>query len=379
MKHIALLGSTGSIGESTLKVVRHLGPDAVRITALAAKTNVEKLERQAKEFRPAIVAIYDEKLAPELQRRLPGIEVVAGMDGVVAAASHAASDMVVSAMSGTLGLIPTVAAIKARKHVGLANKEALVSGGALVMSLAKEYGVSIIPIDSEHSAIFQCLNGENPAEVRRIILTASGGPFRTYSTEQLKGVTLEDALRHPTWTMGHKVTIDSSTLMNKGLEVIEASWLYHVPVDKIDVVVHPQSIIHSMVEFVDGSIMAQMNLPSMINPIQYAITYPERKPGIFSPFDFVKHGVLEFFAPDTDKFRCLALAYEAIRKGGTLPCYMNAANEVLVERFISRQISWEGIANKLETLMERHRVEPAESLDAVMAADMRAREEAKTI
>lgn len=377
MKRIAILGSTGSIGKSTLDVVRHLGN--VRVTALAAHSTIDILEHQAKEFRPDIIAVYDKTKAGELQKRLPGTEVVGGMEGVIAAASHSGSEMVISAMAGTLGLAPTVAAIQAGKQIGLANKEALVSGGALIMSLAQQHGVNIIPIDSEHCAIFQCLGGINGAHtstVRRIIITASGGPFRTFSDEQLRHATLEHALKHPTWSMGHKITIDSSTLMNKGLEVIEASWLFNIPVEKIDVVVHPQSIIHSMVEYIDGSIMAQMSVPDMKFPIQYAITYPERTEGMFSPFDFMKHETLQFFAPDTDRFRCLGLAYQAIKTGGTLPCYMNAANEVLVNRFIAKQIAWTDIATKLETLMSRHDVQPAASLAAIMAVDTQARHDA---
>ena len=376
MKRIALLGSTGSIGESTLKVARHLGQQQVQIVVLAAHSNIDLLEKQAKEFQPELVAVYDKPKAAELQRRLPGIKVLGGMEGIEAAASHPHANFVVSAMSGTLGLIPTVAAIKAGKNVGLANKESLVSGGSLVMSLARQKGVSIIPIDSEHSAIFQCLNGENLKNASRIILTASGGPFRNMPIEELQKVTVDHALSHPTWAMGPKITIDSSTLMNKGLEVIEAHWLYGMPYDKIDVVVHPQSIIHSMVEFHDGSMMAQMSVPSMIVPIQYAITYPERMPGLIKPFDFMKNNHLQFFAPDVDRFRCLKLAFEAVKAGDSLPCYMNAANEILVNRFIEKKISWLDIAQKLENLMSAHDISKIHSLDDVLAVDKLAREEA---
>lgn len=376
MKRISILGSTGSIGDSTLKVVRHL-KDKIKVTALAAKSNIDLLEQQAKEFHPDIIAVYDKGQAHALQKRMPEYRVEGGMEGVIAAASHSNSDLVISAMTGTLGLVPTIEAIKAGKDVGLANKEALVSGGALVMSLAKSAGIQIIPIDSEHSAIFQCLNGDKKEYVQRIILTASGGAFRNFTDEQLENVTVEHALKHPTWNMGVKVTIDCSTLMNKGLEAIEASWLFDMPIDKISVVIHPQSIIHSMVEFIDGSMIAQMCEPSMIIPIQYAITYPEREKGMFKPFDFTKNASLQFFAPDTDKFRCLALAFEAIRTGGSMPCYMNAANEALVNRFVEKKITWKEIGRKLENLMNRHSVQPIKALEDVLAIDMLAREEAK--
>lgn len=375
MKRIAILGSTGSIGKSTLHVARHLG-NSVRVTALAAKSNIDLLEKQAEEFTPDFIAVYDKDKALELQRRLPHIPILAGMEGLKAVAQHANADLIISAMTGTLGLVPTIAAINAGKDVGLANKEALVSGGALVMSLVKEKGVRLIPIDSEHSAIFQCLNGENVATVRRLILTSSGGPFRNHTSEQLNDISVDQALRHPTWSMGPKVTIDSSTLMNKGLEVIEAHWLFNMPLDQIDVIIHPQSIIHSMVEFVDNSIMAQMGEPNMITPIQYAITYPDRLEGSLKKFDFTKSETLQFFTPDMDKFRCLALAYQAILAGGTFPCYLNAANEILVNRFLDRKISWKEIGNKLEQLMSRHSVTSINSLDDVIAVDTQAREEA---
>lgn len=374
-KRIAILGSTGSIGESTLQVARHL-KDQFKVTAIAAKSNIDKLEQQAREFNPGLIAVYDEDKALELQKRLPHMQVVGGMQGLEAVASYSDVDMVVTAITGTLGLEPTLAAIKAGKDVGLANKEALVSGGALVMSLAKKMGVNILPIDSEHSALFQCLHGEDPKTVQRLILTASGGPFRTYSPQQLHDITVEKALNHPTWKMGPKVTIDSSTLMNKGLEVIEAHWLFNVPLDRIDVVIHPQSIIHSMVEYVDNSVMAQIGPNDMRVAIQYAMTYPTRMPNVFGKFDFVKYGTLQFFAPDTDRFRCLRLAYDAAKEGGTLPGYMNAANEVLVNRFIDKQISWNEIGTKLEDLMHRHSVSKVSSLETVLDADQQARKDA---
>lgn len=379
MKRVAILGSTGSIGLSTLKVINHLGPSHFKVAALAAHSNIDLLEQQAKEFAPTLIAVYDKDKARQLQARLPHITVLGGMEGIEAAASYDKADFVVSAMTGTLGLLPTIAAIRAGKNIGLANKESLVSGGEIVMALAQRHGVRILPIDSEHSALFQCLNGEDPKTIRRLVLTASGGPFRTLSDEQLQSITPERALQHPTWVMGPKVTIDSSTLMNKGLEVIEAHWLFGVPVDKIEVVVHPQSIIHSLIEFVDLSMMAQMGVPSMITPIQYALTYPQRLPGLLQPFDFMKNGTLQFLSPDTGRFRCLSLAYQALRSGGSLPCFMNAANEVLVQRFLTKQIAWPQISAKLERLMEAHPRHAIQSIDDVLAVDHQARQEANQI
>lgn len=378
MKNISVLGSTGSIGQNVLKVAHHL-KDQIRVVALAAKENIDLLENQAEQFRPLIIGVYCEKKAKELQKRLPKQKIVAGMEGLCAVASLSEANMVVSAIAGTLGLRPTVAAIKAKKDVALANKEALVSGGALVMHLVKENEVALLPIDSEHSAIFQCLNGEKKESVRRIIITASGGPFRTFTPDQLSRITVEQALHHPTWKMGPKITIDSSTLMNKGLEVIEAHWLFGISVDQIEVVVHPQSIIHSMVEFNDFSILAQMGIPNMIVPIQYAMTYPERCTGLLAPFDFMAHSKLEFMKPDLQSFRCLALAFEAIRRGGSLPCYMNAANEILVGRFLAKKIGWREIGESLERLMERHHSRPIHNVDDILAIDDEARREAQEL
>jgi 1-deoxy-D-xylulose-5-phosphate reductoisomerase len=375
MKRIAVLGSTGSIGRNTLKVASHLN-DTIQVVALAARGNIALLEEQIRLFQPEIVAVYDVQKARELSRKVPGCRVVEGMEGLLEVASYGSVDFVVSAIAGTLGLQPTIAAILAGKDVGLANKEALVSGGALVMKLVRDKNVRLIPIDSEHSAIFQCLKNESGKQVDRLILTSSGGPFRSFSQEALSSVTVDQALNHPTWKMGPKVTVDSSTLMNKGLEVIEAHWLFNHPVDKIEVIIHPQSVIHSMVEFIDRSMLAQMGEPSMIVPIQYALTYPERCAGLPDRFDFVKNPTLQFFVPDTSKFRCLALAYEAIRQGGSLPCYMNAANEVLVESFLKGELSWEGIGRQLEKLMSQHKIERIDSLETILAIDSLAREEA---
>lgn len=378
MKKISILGSTGSIGKNALEVIDHLGPEYT-VSALAAHSNIDLIEQQAKKYQPELIAIYDETQAQALKKRLPNFKIVSGLEGVSEAASIDSADMTLSAMSGTLGLIPTLSAIKSNKDVALANKETLVSGGNLVMREASSRGKKILPIDSEHCALFQCMMGENKNEVSRLILTASGGPFRTWSQEALDKVTAEQALAHPTWQMGPKITIDCSTLMNKGLEMIEAHFLFNIPASKIDVVVHPQSIIHSMVEYQDGSMKAQMSAPDMKMPIQFAFTYPERKPGLLKPFDFIRHGKLEFLQADRLRFRCLALAYYALEKGGTMPGFMNAANEVLVGRFLKGAVSWTDIASKLETLMERHTPLALEGIETVLEVDRLARLQAAEI
>lgn len=377
MKKLSILGSTGSIGVSTLNVVRHL-KDEFSVVALAAGSNIDALEAQAAEFKPALIAVYDESKAKELRKRLPNTQIVSGMDGLIEAATHDEAEMLVSAISGTRGISPTVAAIRAGKDIGLANKEVLVSGGQLVMDLVKRHGVNMLPIDSEHSALFQCLEGRAGNAVRRLILTASGGPFRRSSQEELASLTVEQALNHPTWQMGAKITIDSSTLMNKGLEVIEAHWLFDVPVEQIEVVVHPQSVIHSMVEFEDCSILAQMGAPNMELPIQYALSYPKRMPSLLRPFDFATHSVLNFEQADTERFPCLKIAFMAMREGASYPCYMNAANEVLVHRFLDRQIGWQDIGGRLEKLLEGHRRQQVDSIEEVLAVDHEARAEAAT-
>lgn len=375
MKRIAILGSTGSIGQSTLKVVRHL-PEEFQVVALAARHNIERLEQQAREFRPEYVAVFDERQARHLHASLPGTQVLSGPTGVQEMARLPQVDLVISAISGTAGLPPTVAAIEARKPVALANKEVLVAAGAFVTSLAKKQGVTLLPVDSEHSALFQCLNNEPTKAIRRLIITASGGPFRLHTEEMLAAVTLEQALNHPNFSMGPKVTIDSSTLMNKGLEVIEAHWLFDIPLDRIEVVIQPQQIIHSLVEFIDGSILAQLGVPDMVLPIQYAMSYPKRLPGILPPFDFIKHSRIDFSQPDTQKFRCLALAFAAARAGGSVPCYLNAANETLVQRFLEKQISWQQISSKLDALMSKHQRMEINELAAVLEIDSIARREA---
>lgn len=378
MKNISLLGSTGSIGKSTLEVIDHLGPE-YKVVALAANSSVDLMEIQARKYKPQIIALYDEKSAQELRRRLPNFNIVSGMEGLCESASYPTATITLSAMVGTLGLLPTLAAIRAKKDIALANKETLVSGGKLVTDEAKKFGVKLLPVDSEHSALYQCLVGETKYEVSRLILTASGGAFRNRNKETLFHATAKEALAHPTWMMGPKITVDCSTLMNKGLEMIEAHHLFEIPAEKIDVVIHPQSIIHSMVEFQDGSIKAQMSQPDMKLPIQYALTYPKRMEGVLKPFDFIHHSKLEFMEVDRLRFRCLDLAYLALARGGTMPGYMNAANEVLVGKFLQGGILWGEIATKLETLMERHRQVPLESIEVALEVDRLARSEAAEI
>lgn len=374
-RQIALLGSTGSIGESTLEVARRF-PDDIRVVSLAAHSNIERLEEQSREFHPDIIAVYDPEKGHMLQKRLPDRLILVGMEGLKAVATHENVNFVVSAMSGTKGIEPTLSAIEAGKSIGLANKEVLIAAGELIMRRVREKGVLLIPIDSEHSAIFQCLLGEEKNSVKRVILTASGGPFLRHSRFELESVTAMDALNHPNWKMGKKVTIDSSTLMNKGLEVIEAHHLFGLKLEKIDVVIHPQSLVHSFVEFIDGSLLAQIGECEMTIPIQYALTYPERKKRGGPCFDFRKYSKLEFSDPDSSRFPCLGLAYEAARIGGSLPCFMNGVNEVLVNRFLNGAISWAQIGKKLEVLMGKHRASPIDDLETVLAIDQEARKEA---
>ncbi|HOA97156.1 MAG TPA: 1-deoxy-D-xylulose-5-phosphate reductoisomerase, partial [Acetivibrio saccincola] len=347
VKSISILGSTGSIGVQTLDVARNLN---IKVEALSGNTNIDLLEAQAREFKPSMVAVRDVDAANVLKERLSdlGIEVAGGMEGLKRAASLECVDMVVVSIVGIAGLIPTMEAIENKKNIALANKETLVTAGSIVMKKAEEKGVKILPIDSEHSAVFQCLMGNNIEDVSKIILTASGGPFRNKTKEELEKVTVKEALKHPNWDMGSKITIDSATLMNKGLEVIEAKWLFGLPVDKIEVLVHPQSIIHSMVEYNDGSVMAQLGLPDMRLPIQFALRYPKRSVNGFPKLDFLKHNNLTFEMPDTEKFPCLRLSYEAIKAGGTMPAVMNAANEEVVSLFIGERINFIQIPQIIE-------------------------------
>ena len=353
-KQIALLGSTGSIGESSLDVVRQ-HPGVFRVQYLTARRNAEKLIQQAREFRPRAVVIADEAYYPRVKKELSGVcQVYAGMEGILQVVTREDVNLVLNALVGAVGVRPTLQAIDSGKDIALANKETLVMAGKLVMEKARHKQVRILPIDSEHSAIWQCLLGEEVDSVKRLLITASGGPFRTWQREKLATATVEQALKHPNWDMGAKITIDSATLMNKGLEVIEAYWLYGIPLERIQVVVHPQSIIHSMVEFVDGSIKAQLGVPDMRIPIQYALTYPHRLPLQVAAPDFPRIQSLTFEEPDTERFPCLQIAYDALRQGGTAPAAMNIANEVAVQRFLNREIGFLDIPEIIRRTMESH-------------------------
>ncbi len=372
MKNITILGSTGSIGKNALEVAKHL-PSSIRVVALAAKSNIDLLEKQAQEFAPQLIAVYDKEKALELQKRLPHIQVVGGMDGVIAAATFEESQFVLSALVGAAGILPTLRAVEAGKTIGLANKETLVAAGELIMRRASEKNVAVLPIDSEHNALFQCMHGEETKSIMRLILTASGGPFFGYSLEQLEKVSIAETLKHPTWQMGKKVTVDSATLMNKGLEVIEAHHLFGIPTAQIEVVVHPQSVVHSFVEFIDGSLLAQLGPTDMKGPIQYAMTYPHRLQGSMEPFDFTKHPQLNFFRPQTESFPCLDLAYAAIKEGGTMPCFMNGVNEVLVDQFLEGKISFLEIGKRLEKLMGKHQQGNPCDLETLLSTQQEAR------
>ena len=373
MKNLAILGSTGSIGTQTLDVVRDL-PEMFRVAVLAANTSDKKLEAQIDEFRPELAVLADEAAAARLKARYKGAtKILGGEDGLVAAAVFPAVDMVVTSLMGFAGLAPTLAAIRAGKNIALANKETLVAAGELVRREASAHGAAILPVDSEHSALFQCLQGEKREAVESLILTASGGPFRGRRKEALAGVSIGDCLKHPTWSMGRKITVDSATLVNKGLEVIEAHWLYDMPYDKIKVVVHPQSIVHSMVAFQDGAVMAQLGVPDMRLPIQYALTYPERMASTLARLDFARLGTLTFEEPDTKTFRGLAIAIEAGRAGGTAPCVMNAANEIAVAAFLDGSIRFLDIYDIIEQTLSARSVRPAESFEILREEDAWAR------
>ncbi len=366
MKKIAILGSTGSIGTQTLEVVRENGD--IEVTALAAGQNIGLLEKQIREFSPRLAAVWDEERAFELRSRIRDLDtqVLSGMDGLIQVSTEEKADILVTAIVGMIGIRPTMEAIRAGKDIALANKETLVTAGHLIMPLARERGVSILPVDSEHSAIFQSLQGGQEKALKKILLTASGGPFRGRTREELKDVQVEDALKHPNWEMGQKITIDSSTMANKGLEVIEAKWLFDVDVDQIQVVVQPQSVVHSMVEYEDGAVIAQLGTPDMKLPIQYALYYPERRylPG--ERLDFWSIGKLDFERPDTETFRALDLAYRAGRAGGSLPTVFNAANEMAVAKFLERQIGYLEITDLIGECMERHVNIPSPSLDEIL-------------
>ncbi len=374
MKKISVLGSTGSIGTQTLDVVRR--NNDIEIVALAAGRRIKELEAQIREFGPKLVSVADEQLAKELAVSIADLDVkiVYGMEGLTEAAVYPEAQTVVTAVVGMMGIVPTIAAIKAGKDIALANKETLVTAGHIIMPLAKEYNINIYPVDSEHSAIFQSLNGEYHAEIDKILLTASGGPFRNYTKEQLKNVKVEDALKHPNWAMGRKITIDSSTMVNKGLEVMEAQWLFNVPADRVQVIIQPQSVIHSMVQFVDGGIMAQLGSPDMRLPIQYALYYPHRKPLDTKRLDFYELGQITFQKPDFDKFRGLELAYEAARKGGNIPTALNAANEMAVAMFLDRRISYLQIPEIIEYVMNETHYTDNPDVDRILETEQTAYE-----
>ena len=370
MKKIAILGSTGSIGTQTLDVVReHSGE--LQVVALAAGSNKERLKEQIKEFHPKLVSLSDEKKAQELKEELAGeqVEVVCGMEGLIEVAGADSADVVVTAVVGMMGILPTMEAIKKGKDIALANKETLVTAGHLIIPMAKEYGVSILPVDSEHSAIFQSLQGEPKAALDKILLTASGGPFRGKSAEFLETVTLEDALNHPNWSMGPKITIDSSTMVNKGLEVMEAKWLFGVDYSQIEVVIQPQSIIHSMVQYVDGAIIAQLGTPDMRVPIEYALFYPERRSLSGDRLDFSKLSQITFEKPDYKVFRGLSLAIEAGKTGGTMPTVFNAANERAVAKFLKGEIKYTDIVRSIEKCMDAHKVSVHPDLEEILATE----------
>ncbi len=366
MKKISLLGSTGSIGTQTLEIVR--AQKDLQVVAIAAGSNIELLEKQIREFKPELAVVWNEDKAKQLSLNVAdtSVKVAFGMDGLIEAATIADADIVLTAVVGMIGIRPTIEAIKAGKDIALANKETLVTAGHIIMPLAKKKNVSIYPVDSEHSAIFQSLNGENKKEVSKILLTASGGPFRGRTVEELKTVVVEDALKHPNWSMGRKITIDSATMVNKGLEVIEAKWLFDVDFDDIEVVIQPQSLIHSMVEYVDGGIMAQLGTPDMKLPIQYALYYPQRRFLDTPRVDFASIAQITFEKPDTDTFKGLKLAYEAGRMGGTMPTVFNAANELAVSMFLDRKISFLDIADIIEYSMSQHTLIQSPDVETIL-------------
>ncbi len=378
MKNLSILGSTGSIGRNTLEVVsRHR--DRFKVIALAARNSISLLEQQIREFEPEFVAVCDERAADDLRKKDLPVRILQGEQGMIDIAAMDGIDMVVSAIVGSPGLIPTYEAIKAGKDIALATKEALVMAGNIVMAEASKRGVRIIPVDSEHSAVFQCLDGRDAEEIETIILTASGGPFLKKSAEELMHVTPAEALHHPNWEMGRKISIDSATLMNKGLEVIEAYWLFNLPVRKIRVILHPQSIIHSMVSFIDGSVIAQMSVPDMKGPISYALSYPERFGNVLPSLNLAQIKELTFEEPDLKKYPSLGLTYDALNAGGTMPCVLNAANEIAVDAFLGEKISFSEIPRVVSETMAEHRVLKGESMEEILGASEWARQKAKEV
>ena len=369
MRRIAILGSTGSIGTQTLEVVEQ--NKDIEVTALAAGSNIRLLEQQIRKFHPRLAAVWSEEKAKELRTAVADLDVriEAGMDGLIAVATEEKAQTVVTAVVGMIGILPTIAAIQAGRDIALANKETLVTAGHLIIPMVKEQGVRLLPVDSEHSAIFQCLNGEHGNRIQKILLTASGGPFRGWTREQMKNIQVEDALKHPNWSMGRKITIDSSTMVNKGLEVMEARWLFGVEMDQVQVVVQPQSVIHSMVEFEDGAVMAQLGPPDMKLPIQYALYYPERRPLAGDRLDFWKLKEIRFEKPDFENFPALSLAYRAGKTGGSLPTVFNAANERAVSMFLNRKIGYLTIVDIIESAMERHQVISDPSVEQILETE----------
>ncbi|MBA5865577.1 MAG: 1-deoxy-D-xylulose-5-phosphate reductoisomerase [Nitrospira sp. CR1.3] len=380
MKTIVILGSTGSIGTNTLDIVNRFPAD-FRVTGLTAGSNDEVLEEQIRRFKPRVVALSSEAAAAKLRRRCADfpVEVLSGQDGLAQVASLSEAELVVSAIVGGAGLVPTLAAIRSGKHIALANKEPMVMAGKLMQEEARRHGVKIFPVDSEHSAIFQSLEGHRLEDVRRLILTASGGALWTLSKDQLQDVTPEQALQHPNWKMGAKITIDSATLMNKGLEVVEARWLFDIPESRIDVLIHRESIIHSLVEYEDRSMIAQLGLPDMRTPISYAMRYPERLPLDLPSLDLTEIGKLSFCKPDHDRFPCLRLGYESLRIGGTMPAAMNAANEIAVDAFLNGGIRFTAIADIIRSTMEAHQSCEVNTVEAALETDRWAREKAESL
>jgi 1-deoxy-D-xylulose-5-phosphate reductoisomerase len=377
MKKVILLGSSGSIGESTCKVARAL-PEKMKLVGLGVAKSTDRMLEQAKEFGVKALAVSDPQAAEKVKSRLSqGTQFYPGAEGLARMVEETEADMVLVAIVGTAGLAPALAALRSGKDLAVASKEILVLAGSAVMAEAKKRKKQVLPVDSEHNAIFQCLVGANEKEVRKVILTASGGPFRQSSAQAMEKVTLAQALKHPTWSMGQKITIDSATMFNKGLEMIEAHWLFRLPMRQVDVVVHPQSIVHSLVEFIDGSVLAQLSVTDMCFPIQYAVTYPERMPSGLPPLELAKLGTLSFEQPDEVRFPALRLAREAGEQGGTLPGVLNAANEVAVEAFLAERISFPRIWGMVEEVMKKHRTEKEPSLEAIIDADRWARGEAK--
>ncbi len=375
MKNIAILGSTGSIGKSSLDVIS-MFPERFRVVGLTAGSNVALLYEQIKKFQPEIIALTDENAYRSLKSKMNGVKkplILQGMDGICSVAQFQKADIVISAISGSAGLLPTISAIKAKKTIALANKEALVTAGKIVMSEAEKYGSVILPVDSEHSAIFQCLNGTKSNSIRKIILTASGGPFVGKSLNELDRISFREALKHPNWSMGRKITIDSATLMNKGLEVIEAHYLFNLPPEQIDVLVHPQSIVHSIVEFNDGSYIAQMSEPNMKGPIAYALSYPERLHNVMKRVEWDKIATLNFCKPDIGTFPSLSLAYQALRTGGTMPAVLNASNEIAVKAFLDEIIRFNDIPVIIRNVMASHIIQPAEDIATIFEVDEWAR------